>query len=138
MKVCINLKSHFKIKQQSNNKIGDNKIKLVKGLTYFILFSSIFFKNCETSLMFKKEKKNQISLLKAPSRHKKFFHQISVDSYSIKIFFNFTKRFNICSNKSVAFFNGLVGFFLIFGSNTITLTKVSLISKTKPTGLVLL
>ena len=137
MKVCINLKSHFKIKQQ-NSKISDNKIKLVKNITYFILFSSIFFKNCETSLMFKKKKKNQISLLKAPSRHKKFFHQISVDSYTIKIFFNFTQMFDVCNNVSVTFFNRLVEFFLIFGSNTVTLTKVSLISKTKSTGLVLL
>jgi len=68
----------------------------VKNIIIFILFTKIFVKNSTTSFQFKKKKKKNISLLKAPSRHKKFFHQISYEYFYISITIKFNGyMFNI-------------------------------------------
>jgi hypothetical protein len=75
------------------------------------------------NFFFVKNRKNQTNLLKAPSRHKKFFHQISYEFYTIKINFNFNLIYVDYKNILVLF-NILNTVFLKIGSNTMTRTKL--------------
>ena len=110
------------------NKGGEKKI-FVKNIIIFILFTKIFVKNSTTSFQFKKKKKKNISLLKAPSRHKKFFHQISYEYFYISITIKFNGyMFNIRDSywHNLVFFYKLDHIFKKFGSNTLTRTVFKL------------
>ena len=84
-------KSHFKIKK--NYFKNKSKKIFVKNIFVFLIFSKVFFKNCFVSFFFNKLKLNKINLLKAPSRHKKFFHQIYTEYFQVTFIFRFKKIF---------------------------------------------
>ena len=113
-------KSHFKIK--TNLKKNLDKSIFTKNIVIFVLFSQIFFKNCKISIKFSKKENDKTNLLKAPSRHKKFFHQIFYEYFSLVFFFFFKNVFISLTNVYAVFIKlGLV--FLKIGSNTISRTK---------------
>ena len=91
----------------------------------FLLFTKIFLNGCLVSFFFKKNKVNCTNILKAPSRHKQFFHQVFYEFFQIKVFFNFT-RLKILKNTyySVVTFEKLDLIFQKVGSNILTRTKV--------------
>ena len=76
-------KSHFKIKRNFN-KNSKKKI-FVKNMAVFLLFTKIFFTNCTVNFFFTKDMNTNTNVLKAPSRHKKFFHQIFYEYFLVKI-----------------------------------------------------
>ena len=113
-------KSHFKIK--TNLKKNLDKSIFTKNIVIFVLFSQIFFKNCKISIKFSKKENDKTNLLKAPSRHKKFFHQIFYEYFSLVFFFFFKNVFISLTNVYAVFIKlGLV--FLKIGSNTFSRTK---------------
>ena len=120
MIVKTTFKSHFKIKK--NLKSNLKKKIFVKNIVVFLLFTKIFFKKCSISFLFFKNRKNQTNLLKAPSRHKKFFHQIFYEFFQIKVFFKFL---NLLFNapEIIPIYKDLNKVFLKVGSNILTRTK---------------
>lgn len=70
-----------------------------------------------------KTKKLETNLLKAPSRHKKFFHQIFVETFYLKMFLYFDIKAKLCLQTLNTFFNKLNKIFVKFGSNTLTRIK---------------
>lgn len=122
MIVKTTFKSHFKIKkQQIKNK---HKRVFIKNIFIFLLFSKIFLKNCLVSFFFKKDKQNSISLLKAPSRHKKFFHQIFCEYFQVKFIFKFNKILKATTN-TIEIFSNLDKIFNKIGTNSLNRTKFS-------------
>ena len=120
MIIKTTFKSHFKIKKKLKS---ESKLIFVKNMLVFLLFSKIFFKNCSTNLLFNTTKKNQINFLKAPSRHKKFFHQTFFEFFQIKVFFKFRFNKKLHIYNTVIFFKKLNLVFLNLGSNLLTRTK---------------
>jgi hypothetical protein len=116
-------KSHFKIKKKflKNN----SKRIFVKNIFIFLLFSKIFLKNCLVSFFFRKDNLNKINLLKAPSRHKKFFHQIFYEYFQVKFIFKFNKIFKKINN-TVEIFTKFNKIFKKIGSNTLNRVKFSI------------
>jgi len=132
LKIKTVFKSNFKIcKSIKQNK--SKKIIFVKNLTIFLLFSKIFFRNCIVSLHFLKEIKNTINLLKAPSRHKQFFHQVYFEIFKVYVTFSFKKAQNINFNKNniIHLFKKFNNIFLKIGSNTLTRVKFSVLFNTE-------
>ena len=123
MIIKATFKSHFKIKK--NFKKNLNKFTFVKNIVVFFLFFKVFFKNLKISLSFSKKKRFQTSLLKAPSRHKKFFHQICFEYFTLKAFFYFLINPTIGLNNVVCFFQKLNTIFERFGSNVLLKSKFS-------------
>lgn len=125
MIVKTTFKSHFKIKKFSTKK-NPKKI-FVKNIFIFLLFSKIFFKKCYVSFNFKKNQTtNKINLLKAPSRHKKFFHQICYEYFQVVFIFKFSKIFKKNFNL-IKLFNLLNNIFLKIGSNILNRKKISIV-----------
>ena len=119
-------KSHFKVKKIFK-KHQEKKIFL-KNILVYLLFSKFFFKNCNVSFNFFKKKINKISFLKAPSRHKKFFHQVTTEMFFLKIFFNFKTEIKILDIKNeLCVFTHLRKFFNTIGSNTLCRVKFTTI-----------
>lgn len=119
-------KSHFKVKKIFK-KQQEKKIFL-KNILIYLLFSNFFFKNCSVSFNFLKKKNNTISFLKAPSRHKKFFHQTTIEVFFLKIFLNFKLQLKIVNSvNELLLFNYLGGFFTSIGSNTLCRIKFTTI-----------
>lgn len=114
-------KSHFKIKKNFNK--DKKKAVFVKNMVLFFLFTKIFFANCTTSIMFQRIKANQLNILKAPSRHKKFFHQICVELFVVKVYYYYDCTHPIALVSFPNFFKKMDGIFLKVGSNTLTRTK---------------
>lgn len=124
MIVKTTFKSHFKIRRIST-KNKDKKI-FVKNIFIFLLFSKIFVKNCIVSFLLKKHTTNKTNILKAPSRHKKFFHQVFCEYFQINLFLKFNNfTFKNCNNIVIVFkkFNKM---FQKLGSNTLNRTKISI------------
>jgi hypothetical protein len=121
--VKTTFKSHFKIKKDF--KKNKNKFIFVKNIVVFLLFFKVFLKNCNISMVYNKEKKYQTSLLKAPSRHKKFFHQICFEIFSLKVFFYFLKKTKIYYQNNTHLFKNLNALFERFGSNILNKTRFS-------------
>tara|TARA_B110000037_G_C16689108_1_gene330007 strand:+ start:37 stop:447 length:411 start_codon:yes stop_codon:yes gene_type:complete len=115
-------KSHFKIKK--NFKKNANKNIFVKNIVILLLFSKTFLENCNLTILFKKNKKLQTSFLKAPSRHKKFFHQISSEIFSMKIFFEYFKQAFLVKFNFNEIFDCINRLFSTIGSNVLTKTKL--------------
>ena len=113
-------KSHFCFKHSF--KLSKKKI-FIKNIVIFILFSKIFFLNLNISLLFSNKTKNSISLLKAPSRHKKFMHQIYTEYFSVTIFWIFQIKYLIRLDCCLYFFKKIQTTFLKIGSNSLTRTK---------------
>lgn len=83
----------------------------------------MFLINCKVSLKFNNLKKLQTNLLKAPSRHKKFFHQIYFEIFSVNVFFLFEYRKKVPTHEINNIFLKVNDIFLKIGSNTLTRTK---------------
>lgn len=98
-------------------------------MVIFLLFSKIFLLGCNTTLLFGNLKKNQINILKAPSRHKKFFHQVFFEFFFVKVFFKFKFKVNNNLFLCCVFFKKLDLIFQKIGSNTLTRIKISAIFK---------
>ena len=128
MKIIITLKSHFKINNLNKQKKINKKGIFVKNITMFLLLSKILFNNFDSHITFNKKKILKTSFLKAPSRHKKFFHQISFEEFYVKIFFIFKGYLKINLLASTSFFFEILGNFSVLGSNVLTLTKLLLIT----------
>ena len=152
MVIKLTFKSHFKIKKinkNSNKKQFNNpKTIFVKNMVVFLLFNKLFFENCTTTILFTKTTTNNISLLKAPSRHKKFFHQVFQENFFLKIFFRCLyyklnslvdfKKINLNTNIiSIKIFKKLFLIFSKIGSNVLTQTKFSFSSSFKNPNLFL-
>lgn len=120
------IKTHFKTHFKLKKNFGKNSKKklFLKNIIVFLFFSKIFFKSCTLNFFFTKNKKNQTNILKAPSRHKKFFHQIYYEYYNIKITFCF-KSVVFLPTAVLNLFRCLNLIFLRVGSNTMTRTKIS-------------
>jgi len=119
--VKTTFKSHFKIKKSLDK--NKNKFIFIKNMVVFLLFSKIFFKGCAVKLLFNKTKKHQTNILKAPSRHKKFFHQVFFEFFSVKLILNFKLSKKIPYNSTVNLFFNLDNLFKKIGSNTFTRIK---------------
>ena len=115
-------KSHFKIKKNFlKNK--DKKI-FVKNIIVFLLFTKIFISSCIVSFFFKKNKVNCTNILKAPSRHKQFFHQVFYEFFQVNVFFSFIKIKSITKTEnSIIIFNKINLVFQKIGTNILTRTK---------------
>jgi hypothetical protein len=127
--IKITYKSHFKVKRFLKKK--DEKKILIKNILIFLLVSKIFFKNCKVNFLLLKKKKFSTSLLKAPSRHKRFFHQIAMELFFLKIFF-FFKTGNGVENTNNNFLilnRELNNIFLKLGSNTLNRVKFRTVFK---------
>lgn len=127
MLVKTTFKSHFKFKNIFVKK-RSKKIIFVKNVLILILFSKVFLKICEITINFKKRRFKKLSILKAPSRHKKFFHQICYEHFFVKMGFLFKANAiigNSCSD-AVKFFRKIDHIFGEFGSNTLTRTVFKL------------
>jgi len=116
-------KSHFKIKKNSFK--SRNKKIFVKNIFIFLLFTKIFLKNCLISFFFKKDSKNKTNILKAPARHKKFFHQVFYEFFEIKFFLRFNSVFKNIKTTIMVFkrFNKV---FKRIGSNILNRVKLSI------------
>ncbi len=124
MIIKTTFKSHFKVKKNLKSK---SKLIFVKNMLVFLLFSKVFFKNCSTNLLFNSMKKNQINFLKAPSRHKKFFHQTFFEFFQIKVFLKFNLQKKLYITNTIVLFKKLNLVFLNLGSNLLTRTKFKII-----------
>ena len=129
MIIKATFKSHFKIKK--NFKKNFNKFIFVKNIVIFFLFFKVFLKNCSISLSFSNKKQNKTSLLKAPSRHKKFFHQICFENFVFKTYFYFFDNPLIGINDSIGFFKKINNIFEKFGNNTLSKTNFRVIFNIK-------
>ena len=130
-------KSHFKIKK---NFLKNSKKKIfIKNMVVFLLFTKFFFKGCVVNFFFTKNRNTQTNIFKAPSRHKKFFHQIFFEYYTIKINFFFKnsifRKLSVegCLGKPqttlknlTVVFNNLDALFKKISSNTLSRTKLSI------------
>lgn len=127
MLIKTTFKSHFKLKNFFKKK-GPEKSIFVKNIIVLILFTKIFLKTFKITLNFKKRRFKQLNILKAPSRHKKFFHQISYEHFFVKIgfFFNTNPLFKNSYLDSIELFKKLDRIFKNFGSNTLTRTVFKL------------
>lgn len=114
-------KSHFKIKKSSKNKTV-----FVKNMFIFILFSKTVLKSCRVTTMFFKKNTTSTDILKAPSRHKKFFHHVHTEYFFLKISFLFLKKFTLNALDFLNFFKKSAVVFKKFGSNTLNNTRYSL------------
>jgi hypothetical protein len=128
-------KSHFKIKKSLAK--NNNKYIFVKNMVVFFLFSKIFFKNCSISLLFNSKKNKQTNILKAPSRHKKFFHQVFYEIFHLKVFFYFNLFHIIPIKFCNSFFTDLNVVFLRFGTNVLNRVKFLVNFSTNPVFLCL-
>ena len=124
MIIKTTFKSHFKVKKNLKSK---SKLIFVKNMLVFLLFSKVFLKNCSTNLLFNSIKKNQINFLKAPSRHKKFFHQTFFEFFQVKVFLKFHYDKKIYIFNTTLLFKKLNLIFLNLGSNLLTRTKFKII-----------
>lgn len=128
MKITTTLKSFYKL--GNCKKSSKNQINHVKGILIFLLFSKTFFKYCKVSLLFFKPKTLNVTFLKAPSRHKKFFHETTFVKYTVKLTYNvflgkFVKTRVVLPhvsqvNKTFVKLNQL---FDVLGSNTLSKCK---------------
>jgi hypothetical protein len=119
-------KSHFKVKKNFLKKQKNIEKKIfVKNMFIFLLFSKIFLKGCLVSFFFKKNKVNSTNILKAPSRHKKFFHQVFYEYFQISFFFKFFLKRYFKINTSMYLFKKINNIFNKIGSNTLTRIKIS-------------
>lgn len=116
-------KSHFKVKKNSTK--NKSKKIFVRNIFIFLLFSKVFLKGCLVSFFYKKFKSNEINLLKAPSRHKKFFHQIYSEYFKLLFTFRFDKIFKKIS-KTKQIFSRFDKIFKKIGSNILNRTKLSI------------
>ena len=109
-------------------EVSEKKI-FIKNMVIFILLSKFFFKNCEVKLLFLKKSELSTSLLKAPSRHKKFFHQIKIETFFIKIFFKFKwpwqEEVSILDSNVLDLIKKLDLVFSKIGSNTLNRLKIT-------------
>jgi hypothetical protein len=120
-------KSHFDFKK---NFLKKNKKKQIfsKSIIVFILFSKIFFINYNLNIRYTKQQILKLNLLKAPSRHKKFFHQIFLEYFCV--------NFNWCIDLQkkyvdifmcINIFLKLNNIFLKIGTNTLNRNKFKLV-----------
>lgn len=115
------------------------KTIFIKNILIYILLSKIFLKNCKVTLRFLRTSNMVVNLLKAPSRHKKFFHQIGREFFLIKIFYYFKTNRSVFGDGVVfifykiiiKFFKKINLFFTKTGSNILNKIKTTLICKTK-------
>ena len=132
MIIKTTFKSHFKIKKNFCKNL--KKKIFVKNIIIFLLFTKIFFRGCVVSFFFTRNKTNRTDVLKAPSRHKKFFHQIYYEFFNIKVIFNFKegvlKKTTYPSTDLVYCFESLSNIFKRMGSNTLTRVKFIVSFKT--------
>ena len=125
-------KSHFKLKKFIKK---DEKKIFVKNMIMFLLFGKVFFKNCKISLLFLNKKNYYTNILKAPSRHKKFFHQLCYETFFLKVFFKFPQNLILDKILSLKLFPLLGKVFLKIGSNVLTRIKLTVSTKNKITNL---
>ena len=127
MLLKVSFKSHFKIKQKKSS-LKDSRYIFTKNIVMFLLLNKIFIKNCLINVKFEKFKKFNLTFLKAPSRHKKFFHQIATEYFVLKIFLNFFSIKALPKKKLFFIFYYFNRLFLGIGSNTLTRFKFTLVS----------
>ena len=120
-------KSHFKVKKSFKKNL--KKKIFIKNTLIFLMFVKIFFKNCSVSFFFTKNKSIYTNILKAPSRHKKFFHQVVYEFFTTKVNFFFKSFFLKYVLLSIPTFNIINNVFCKIGSNTLTRVKFTAIFK---------
>jgi len=123
-------KSHFKFKKNFDNTKKNQKEKSIflKNIIIFLLFSKIFLKNFSTSVQFTKKSVRQVNILKAPSRHKKFFHQIFFEQFLLKLSIKLKQNIFIDFCIVERFFFFIKKVFNRIGSNTLSRVKFLLSS----------
>jgi len=124
--VGVTYKSHFKAKKSTI--FSKKKVIFLKNVVLLLLFSKIFFKKCKMTTRFLTVRSCSTSLLKAPNRHKKFFHQVFYEYFFIKIFFKYKDVLhNACLLSCCLSFVQLdFGFFQKFGSNVLSKAKIKI------------
>ena len=134
----------FSIKKTVNNF---KKKIFLKHFIVINLFYNIFFLNFFTKILFCQKKVKLINILKAPARHKKFFHQVGFEVFSIKVlstytpytlgFFNkFQKKLIFEKSKNnfkkfLKIFIKLLNLLNLLGSNSLFKTSTVILFKTK-------
>ncbi len=122
-------KSHFKVKK--NFKKNFKKKIFIKNTIIFFIFVKVFFKNCHISFFFTKGKSTFTNILKAPSRHKKFFHQVVYEFFTTNVNFKFNNIQVLNLSTILSNFNKLNSIFKKLGSNTLTRTRCTIVFYTK-------
>ena len=126
-------KSHFKVKKnfKKNTKKNTKKKIFIKNTIIFFIFVKVFFKNCYISFFFTKSKNTFTNILKAPSRHKKFFHQVVYEFFTTNVNFKFNNIQVVNLSTILPNFNKLNIIFKKLGSNTLTRTRCTIVFYTK-------
>jgi hypothetical protein len=121
-------KSHFFLKK---NFLKNNKKQIfTKSIIVFILFSKIFFKNYNLNIFYNNKKTNKINILKAPSRHKKFFHQVYMEYFCVNFIWSINYNYDkIFIPNYIHIFKKINLIFLKIGTNTLSRVKFKLIFK---------
>ena len=121
-------RSHFFFKKNFKKNFNNKKKIFTKSIIIFILFFKFFFKNFLLSVLFKKQTKNKTNILKAPSRHKKFFHQIFIEYFCVVFNWHTTlDKYIINIFTQIHIFVKLNLIFLKIGTNTMNKTKFNII-----------
>lgn len=116
-------KSHFFLKKKVFSKNIKKRI-FNKNIILFILFSKIFFKKYKLNVLYLNKKIDKFNILKAPSRHKKFFHQVFTEYFCIKFIWFIQNNKQCCG---IDLFEKLNFIFLKIGTNTLSRFKFKLI-----------
>ena len=119
MIIKVSFKSHFKLKQRQRDK----KKIFTKNILMFLLLTKLFFKELRLTLRLTNKQKSKINILKAPSRHKKFFHQILHEYFNlhIYIYIPIKQTYSLISTQRI--FDQLNKVFQKIGSNTLNRFK---------------
>ena len=116
-------KSHFSLKKNFLKKNFKKQI-FTKNIIIFIIFSKIFFKNYNLNISYTNKKLNKLNILKAPSRHKKFFHQLFMEYFCVNFIWSIIINYNqIMVQDYILIFKKINILFLKIGTNTLTRTK---------------
>jgi hypothetical protein len=117
-------KSHFKIKTAGKLK----KKILTKNVILFIILSKFFLKDFCINMFFKKCRKNVINVLKAPCRHKKFFHKLTYEYYIVNIVYRYKKEYTLYKKiKMSGFLKRFSRVYNRFGTTSLCRTKLLII-----------
>jgi len=117
-------KSHFKIKTAG---ISKKKI-IIKNVILFIFLTKFFLKDFTINMCFKKYYKNIVNVLKAPCRHKKFFHKLVYEYYTVNIVYKYKKLYVLKKKFETSFFfYNLKKFYNKIGTTSLSRTKILVI-----------
>jgi len=104
---------------------------IIKNVILFIFLTKFFLKDFTIDMHFKKYYKNIVNILKAPCRHKKFFHKLVYEYYTVNIVYKYKKFFTLKKKFETSFFfYNLKNLFNKIGTTSLNRTKILVILPT--------